>query len=75
MRKMATHLLFPFLTGFCFGIVLCLGIYLLNVAGIRSLVDAPGIRTELLLEIIRFSCAIGFLSIATYFGMGLAGER
>ena len=75
MRKLATHLIFPFLTGFCFGVVLCLGIYLLNVGGIRSLVNASGSHTSLLLELIRFSCAIGFLSIATYFGMGLAADR
>jgi hypothetical protein len=75
MRKLATHLIFPFLTGFCFGMVLCLGIYLLNIAGIRSLVEAAGFRTDLLLEMIRFSCAIGFLSIATYFGMRLVGDR
>jgi len=74
MRWLLSNLVAPFLTGFCIGLIFGFGLYLLDVGGLWSLVNASQAKASLLLELFRLSCAFGILSIATHYGIGLVSE-
>ena len=71
MSKVVTNLIIPFLTGSCLGMVLCFGLYLMDVGGLHSLVVSSQAGADLVVELIRFAGAFGVLSVATHFGLGL----
>ena len=71
MSKVVTNLIIPFLTGSCLGMVLCFGLYLMDVGGLRGLVVSSQAGADLVVELIRFAGAFGILSVATHFGLGL----
>ena len=71
MSKVVTNLIIPFLTGSCLGMVLCFGLYLMDVGGLRSLVVSSQAGVDLVVELMRFAGAFGVLSVATHFGLGL----
>jgi len=71
MSKVVTNLIIPFLTGSCLGMVLCFGLYLMDVGGLRGLVVSSQAGFDLVVELIRFAGAFGVLSVATHFGLGL----
>jgi len=71
MSKVVTNLIIPFLTGFCLGMVLCFGLYLMDVGGLRGLLASSHAGVDLTIELIRFAGAFGVMSVATHFGVGL----
>jgi len=71
MSKVVTNLIIPFLTGSCLGMVLCFGLYLMDVGDLRGLVVSSQAGADLVAELIRFAGAFGVLSVATHFGLGL----
>ena len=74
MRGVLLNVVVPFLTGFSVGLSFGLGLYVLDIGGLWSLVNGSEARADLLVELIRFACAFGILSIATHYGMGLVSD-
>lgn len=74
MDNLWTDLVVPFFIGFALGIVFCLGLYLMDVGGIRTLALAADVGSNLIIELLRFSVAFGIASVVTCFGLGLVAD-